>query len=486
MTSLSRQLRQRFKDTPSPQTEDSMLLRVLVQGLVIVAIIAVDLAAQTQTSWWAVPLSIAGATWSWHRRRERNIAVKFGLAIGMLAMLFAFFGNVLANLNDTRLVLAQLLIQLQVLHSFDLPRRKDLGYSMVIGLILLGVAGTVSQSSGFAVVLLLFLAIALPTLMLDYHSRLGLTPALERRRFKLPLSPGRLGSILLIAVLLGLAIFALMPRFPGYRLQTFPVSSPIELEQQNFEGPNRGIVNPGYGKEESGSGGTSSQTQQPGAVDPTFYYGFNSQINQNLRGQMERQLVMRVRSQAPGFWRVLAFDHYTGQGWTAREDQLMDINRPSWSYRFTLTPLPTAKKTKQIVQSYTILSEFPNLIPALAYPKYLFFPTQEVALDLEGSLAIAARADAGTHLHGCFRSALPRPNGFSVKPPKIILNGLKTIISRVPPGDRRLGSPQAQDCSRDRLNRLTRLTNKPYFLPKLSSKTTRSSQICPALRPIKI
>ena len=386
MTSLARQLRQRLQATPPAQTEDSILLRLLVQGLIIVAIVAVDIAAQTQTSLWAVPLSIVGATWSWYRRKKRNIAVKFGLAIGMLGMLFAFFGNVLANLNDTRLVLAQLLIQLQVLHSFDLPRRKDLGYSMVIGLILLGVAGTVSQSSGFAVVLLLFLAIALPTLILDYRSRLGLTPALERRQLKLPLSLGRLSSILLIVVLLGLAIFALMPRFPGYRLQTFPVSSPVELEHQNFEGPNRGIVNPGYGQEESGGGSTSSQSQQPGAVDPTFYYGFNDQINQNLRGQMERQLVMRVRSQAPGFWRVLAFDHYTGQGWTAREDQLVDIERPSWSYRFTLTPLPTAKKTKQIVQSYTILSEFPNLIPALAYPKYLFFPTQEVALDPEGSL----------------------------------------------------------------------------------------------------
>ena len=53
------------------------------------------------------------------------------------------------ELNDTRLVLAELLIQLQVLHSFDLPRRKDLGYSMVIGMILIGVASTLSQTMAF-------------------------------------------------------------------------------------------------------------------------------------------------------------------------------------------------------------------------------------------------------------------------------------------------------------------------------------------------
>jgi len=40
-------------------------------------------------------------------------------------------------MQDSRIALTQLLIQLQILHSFDLPRRKDLGYSMVIGLILL-------------------------------------------------------------------------------------------------------------------------------------------------------------------------------------------------------------------------------------------------------------------------------------------------------------------------------------------------------------
>jgi len=119
-------------------------------------------------------LSLKGSKarfWSWHRRRKSNVAVKFLLAMAMLVALFAFFGNLFTQLNDTRLVLAELLIQLQVLHSFDLPRRHDLGYSMVIGLILIGVAGTLSQTLAFAPLLLIFLALALPTLVLDYRSR---------------------------------------------------------------------------------------------------------------------------------------------------------------------------------------------------------------------------------------------------------------------------------------------------------------------------
>jgi len=389
------QVWQRLGTMPLPQTEDSIGLRVLVQGLVIVGIIATDIAAETQMSVWAVPLSIVGATWSWYRRRHRNIAVKFFLAIGMLIAMGVFFNNLLASLNDTRLVLAELLIQVQVLHSFDLPRRKDLGYSMVIGLILLGVAGTLSQTLAFAPLLLIFLAIALPTLILDYQSRIGLSPKPKRKRSKKgikrssPLSLRRLSIFLVVVLALGLGIFALMPRFPGYQLQTFPVSAPLDLDEQSFEGNNRGVRNPGYEGEGEGSGGEgTSPSRGAGEMDETFYYGFGNQINQNLRGVLKPKVVLRVRSQAPGFWRVQAFDQYTGQGWElSREDQVLEVTRPTWSYRFQLYPTSfNLGRTKTVIQSYTAVSELPNIIPALSYPKRLYFPTREVAIDTEGSL----------------------------------------------------------------------------------------------------
>ena len=378
---------------PLAEVEDSILLRVLVQALVVVGIIATDIAAETQLSLWAVPLSIMGATWSWYRRRDQNIPVKFCIAIGMLIALGAFFGRLVGDLNDTRLVLSELLIQLQVFHSFDLPRRKDLGYSIVIGLILLGVAGTLSQTLAFAPILLLFLAIALPVLVLDYRSRLGLSKR-EARRSRLtrdysPLSPQRLGIFFLVVVGLGLTIFAFLPRFPGYQVRTFPVSAQIPV-QGNFDG--RSIINPGYvrgGNPGSGTGGGTGQDQtgKPGQVDNTFYYGFNSQINQNLRGEMKPKVVMRVRSQAEGFWRVLAFDRYTGKGWEiSRNEQVLNVKRPSWSYQLFIPGIAFSDRTKEVVQTYTVVSDLPNLVPALAYPKQLYFPTPEIAVDPEGGL----------------------------------------------------------------------------------------------------
>jgi transglutaminase-like putative cysteine protease len=390
------QLWRRIEAMPTPETENSIGLRVLVQALVIVGIIATDLAAETQISLWAVPLSLLGATWSWYRRRERNITVKFLLAIGMLLAMGVFFARLFGQLNDTRLVLAELLIQLQVLHSFDLPRRKDLGYSMVIGLILLGVAGTLSQTLAFAPLLCIFLAIALPTLILDYQSRLGLLRTPKRRTASplipnaSPLSLRRLGVFLVAILGLGLMIFALMPRFPGYQLQTFPVSAPGNFADQNFdENRQGGIINPGYVREGSQGNGESGQggSGDSGEMDDTFYYGFNSKMNQNLRGTLKPKVVLRVRSQAPGFWRVLAFDRYTGQGWEiSRDEKVVRVDRPEWSYRFFL-PIPfAAERTEQVVQSYTVVSDLPNLIPALTYPQQLYFPSREIEVDPEGSL----------------------------------------------------------------------------------------------------
>jgi transglutaminase-like putative cysteine protease len=394
--------------------EDSIPLRVLVQGLVTVGIIATDIAAADSINFqgislWAVPLSFVGAIWSGYRRHHRNIAAKFCIAIGMLVALAVFFGRLWVERNDTRLALATLLIHLQILHSFDLPRRKDLGYSSVIGLILIGVAATLSQTLAFAPLLLLFLAIALPALVLDYRSRLGLLSQ-SFTAVGLDLAPKRLGAVLLVVLGLGLAIFMLLPRMPGYQLRSFPVSSPIQLEEQ-FN--SSAIVNPGYVQEgKQGSGSGSEKATGSGQVDDEFYYGFNSKIDQNLRGTLKPKVVMRVRSQAPGFWRVLAFDQYTGQGWSIsrnEESQVQMLQRPDWSFRFYLPWSVTLSKTREIIQSYTLVANLPNLIPALFEAKELYFPTQQAAIDSEGGL----------------RSPVPLSEGLTY-----------TVVSEVPYRDR--------------------------------------------------
>jgi transglutaminase-like putative cysteine protease len=382
---------------PQTVTEESLLLRVLVQSMVIVGIIATDVAAETQLSLWAIPVSLMGATWSWYHRHDRNIGMKFGLALAMLAALGYFVAHLVGSINDTRLVLAELLVQMQAIHTFDLPRRKDLGYSMTIGLILIGVAGTLSQTLAFAPLLLLFLAIAIPVLFLDYRSRLLLPPlqiSTPRQIANIGIPWQRLGRLLGIVLAIGLIVFALMPRFPGYQ-GSLPVSAPIQYQQRKFDA--KGIINPGYQRQGKARQGKDRQIDgnsdgrgdgdNDGSLDENFYYGFNAQIDQNLRGVMKPKLVMRVRAQAPGFWRALAFDRYTGQGWEiSRNAKTTKIRRPAWDYKFTF-PVPATKiPTKQVIQSYTALEELPNIIPGLSTVNELYFPTPEIAVDPEGAI----------------------------------------------------------------------------------------------------
>jgi transglutaminase-like putative cysteine protease len=407
---------------PLTEVENSIPLRVLVLVLVIVGVAATDIAAETRFSFWAIPLSCVGTTWSYYRRRSQNVPVKFCIAIGMLIALGAFFGRLFGELNDTRLALAELLIQLQILHGFDVPRRKDLGYSIVIGVILLGVAGTLSQTLAFAPVLLVFLAVALPTLAFDYRSRLGLVDinlGTTKQKVKSQRLSGLLPSYFMlfgVVLVIGLGIFAILPRFPGYQLRMFPVSSNIQV-QGNFTG--RNVINPGYvrkGNKGNSKGGVNQDSSgnggETGKVDPSFYYGFNSRINQNLRGEMTPKVVMRVRSQVEGFWRVLAFDKYTGNGWEiSRNNKTQTLRRSPWSYQVFIPRNTITGKTQEVVQTYTVTSDLPNLLPAMTYPRELYFPAALVAVDPEQGL----------------RSPVELSEGFTY-----------TVISDVPQRDRTL------------------------------------------------
>lgn len=389
---------------PAKDVEDSLLLRLGVLGMVIVGLVATDVAADTANSLWAVPLSIAGFSWSWWARRQRNVVAKLAIAVGMLTALAIFLGRLATLSQDSRILLTELLIQLQVLHSFDLPRRKDLGYSMVIALILISVAATLSQTMTFGVFLLIFLAIALPVLVLDYRSRLGLlSTTLKSLRL-----PWRQWVGLFALILgLGMVVFVLLPRFPGYQIRTLPVSAEIQVEGE-FDQTR--VINPGYVSGRGGGGVGEELANQ--VFDPNFYYGFGSEIDQTFGGIMTPQELMRVRSQAPGFWRVLAFDKYTGRGWRiSRNDEAEVLRRSPWSFRYLLPQQLSQMPTREVIQTYTIVSEFSNLIPHLYEPRELYFPTREIARDPDGGL----------------RAPVPLPEGLTY-----------SVISQVPVRDRSL------------------------------------------------
>jgi transglutaminase-like putative cysteine protease len=384
--------------------EDSIPLRVLVQIFVFISIGAMDSVASSGNSAWAIPLSAIAAVWAWYARRKRNVIVKLFIAIAMIAMLVVFLNDLVRNTDETRLLLARLLIQLQVLHSFDLPRRKDLGYSIVIGLILMALAATLSQTMIFALWLMAFLLVGLPILLLDHRSRLGVqTLSFQPEKMGISLLP--LSGLLAIVLVLGLTIFAFLPRLPGFQLRNFPVSVNLSVQRQI---PKGGILSRQQqaqqqqsGTNGTGTGGTGGNNDLE-TLPPLFAPEIDTASSgaKQLNTKRKPELMMRVRSQAELFWRVMAYDEYTGKGWRiSRNDpsQIRTIKRSAINYEFFL-PIPTyaaigvPKQVKplemqEVVQTYTITSpNFPNLVPAAAVPRQIYFPSEELDVDQEGMI----------------------------------------------------------------------------------------------------
>lgn len=389
------------KSIPSANTpEESIPLRILVQLIVFAGIGAMDTVASTDHSVWAIPLSAIGAGWGWYARHKKNIIVKFLIAVAMIAVLVIFLRDLIGRTEETRLLLAKLLIQLQVLHSFDLPRRKDLGYSVVIGLILMSVAATLSQTMTFALWLLLFLVLAVPFLILDHRSRLGVfTKSWQPQKWGISL--GAIAGLLTMSLILGLTIFALLPRFGGFQLRNFPISVDVNIQRETPQGTivtrsnnNGNGDQPTIGTEGQGTGGNGENNpDDPEVLPPLFATEIDSTSMQDGQ-ELQPELVMRVRSQAELFWRVMAYDEYTGKGWRISRNQkelIRTVRRPSFSFEFFLPPDPAYviddRNSREVIQTYVITTDrFPNLIPAAAQASRLFFPSQEVDVDAEWNL----------------------------------------------------------------------------------------------------
>ena len=211
---------------PSGPPEDSIAIRVVVACAVAVAIAAV--VAQPG----AVPISVAvgalvlaplGYWYSYRRRRSSNLLLKVALSVALLAALGQFLGDVrgVTSVDQARIPLASLFLWVQVLHAFDVPRRRDLAFSMISSLILVAEAGSLSLTTSFLVFLVPWAALSAAWLSLSARPRADqvATPVAVRRspegrasRTAPIRSAAATASLALLAACL---VFLAMPRLPG-------------------------------------------------------------------------------------------------------------------------------------------------------------------------------------------------------------------------------------------------------------------------------
>jgi len=356
---------------PRP-TEESKSFRVAVLLAVLLSVIAAVVYGEMGRLTGAlVPAGvILGFYYSYRVRHRSNLVMKFVLTILLLVVFAIFWTELFGAIWDIRYPLVRLFLWLQVLHSFDLPARRDLDFSLVSATVLIAFAGSMSTSSDFLYLLVPFFIVGLAALYLGHRSALASRSAVFVRGRRA--SAARALAIASIVVVpLTLVLFMAMPRIPGFSSNFLPVSSMFKLS-----GPmESSLRNPGY------MDFPDSFPSTPLPFKPDSYYGFNRFLDLRTRGVPSDRTAMKVRSTEPAYWRAMAFDRFLGNGWEDTEKQYQDIESRQPPLMVGYKGEPPRYAGRELVQTFFIEKQLPNTVFAAFLPRQVFFPTRFLKVD---------------------------------------------------------------------------------------------------------
>ena len=375
------------KANQTRKPEDSVVLRAVILGAVMTAAFALALESAVSIATSVILLfALPFAYWvSYRRRAKDNWHIKIALTIGAIFALFRFLGQLsgVATLDEVRFPLADLFLWVQVLHGFDLPARKDLNFSLGSSLTLMAVAGSISQDTRYAVVLVVYVGLVIAAMWLTHRSEVeeSVDGWAEQRIGAAKDRGGRwvrdIGRVVAITLLASTAMFLVIPQPSGLRTFALPFSLGSGIGV--FGGG--GIANPGFGGDPSSRGA------------PGSYYGFNDEMDLRVRGALSDELVMRVRSTSPAMWRGIIFDRYDGTSWFGDDSDPTDLGADipvAYPIRFrSLGPRQT------LSQTFYIEMEQANVVFAAGQPDAVWFEGG-VGIDELGALRTDSTLTPGT------------------------------------------------------------------------------------------
>lgn len=381
--------------------DDAAAVRLLMLGTVLSAMAAVAVHEEfTAQALLAAAATVLGFWISYRRRRARNGLLKLAVALLILVVARDFFSSLVVNPYDPRVPLVRLFLWLQALHSFDLPARKDLKYSLVSAVVLMAVAGTFARDLGFGIFLLPFALLAGGTLVAMTANPEG-EAAPRTGRVSSRLLAGGAAVLGVLVLITGTVTFAAIPRGEGFRVRWLPVSPRLA-----FHLPLYGrIINPAYPNL-----GEQSISSAPPVFNPQGYVGFSTNVDLRLRGVLDDTVVLRVRATRPAFWRGLAFDEYTGISWRMRERSVEEFSsaEPRIVPRYSADE-PWPAGSEQAIQTFYVEAAQPNVIFSAYRAAEVYFPAGAIAVDRYAGLRSPVPLESGVIYSVISRVPAPAP-----------------------------------------------------------------------------
>jgi transglutaminase-like putative cysteine protease len=314
-----------------------MLLQPLGYGTAHVGIIVAALAGGALVSRWAARRS---------RTLRQSIALAVGLAVAAALIDLGAVNNVVTSL---RFLLPQVLVTLVVMQGFECIDRRSARVSLACSAMLTAYAAGIRVDAELASSLALaVLGLAVGVQSITRQDRTGRASAPRRPRGRARGWPPVAGA--------GMAVVAL--------LAVVPVpEGPAQLTLPSWLDDYRPTPEDGSLVAADGSpllGGSAGSRSGNGA-GAGGYPGFSPTMDINLRGDLGSQVVLRVRSPYPDYWRGQTFSEFDGRSWHVDEETGVRTEGPDHRIEPTIGDV-ASWRDDQLVQTFYAEVDLPNIV----------------------------------------------------------------------------------------------------------------------------
>ena len=351
--------------------ENSVRFRLACTGAVLVAIQACASLSELSrpTAWGAMALVSGGTIFSYFTRGQPPGWIKLLVAVAAVGAMGWFIHQVSAtsipNIIAVEDPLAVLVVFILAIHSFHLPARRDLLFSLgaSAGLMAVGAAQAIDLRFGFYA--LAWVGFSLWSMVERWGSASG---------------GGRLSARDLVVMLASVTILAVATFLV---LPAPTVGVKIGFLDRKGSGGSVGV--PGALAGDGGDPAALSRAGTPsGPTRVGGYLGFAGSLDTALRGKLSHALVMWVRAQRPSFWVGETFDSWNGQSWTTTRNASIRIDLGA---SFAL-PRPEGGNAagQADLQTFYVNTATADLVFHAESAAELWFPASDVSYSSDGTL----------------------------------------------------------------------------------------------------
>lgn len=326
----------------------------------------------------------AGNVFSYRRRGRPTPYLKLVLAAAVVAAFLWFFFSIRSaasagNLASVEGPLAVLFTLVQAVHAFDVPTRRDLGFSLAGSATLMAVAAAQAVSPTFALYVLPWAAASLVGLMAMWRSMAGGLGT----RFR------SVALVVVVVLVFGVAVVAALPA--PHAAGNLVLPSSLAGDAQLKE-PASLVGGGAKGQQPARAASPSGRTRVGG------FLGFAGPLDTAIRGSLGNQVVFRVRAERPSFWIAETFDTWNGRSWS----ETTPPGTPAWRVvrsgpPFEIPAAPDEAGGGQLdYQTFYLAQAGPNLILHAANAAEVWFPARRLYVGPDGSIRASTSMGSGS------------------------------------------------------------------------------------------